>query len=183
MSIVVTHTLWHVFLHSRWVGRTTSTSIFAESLFPKCLRFLSKFGHFCHSRSGTLQNSYSIASICLIFAQDLMEWPLYRAMPSTDDGELKSEPFTPFAFLILTEEVLEPTPFVPEKWINIFPIILVSRKQSFFLSKSSQNANKRKLLRNDNLMPRNRETFSVIYPPEMLYLWQNVLWVLLTSCR
>ncbi len=43
-----------------------------------------------------------------------MECPLYNEMPSTDDGELRSDPFTPFTFLVLTEEDFDPMPLVPE---------------------------------------------------------------------
>ena len=45
--------------------------------------------------------------------QDLMEWPLYSEMPSTDDGELRSDPFKPFTFLFFTDEDFDPMPLVP----------------------------------------------------------------------
>ena len=68
----------------------------------------------------TTQKSYSIASICFNIPQALSECPLYREMPSMDEGLLKSD-LQLFSFLFLMDELEDllllqlplPNPLVP----------------------------------------------------------------------
>ena len=96
-------------------GIPKKRSIGAIHVFWCLSRFLSKFllSQKTDPLSSSDQNSYSMASICLMMPQDLMEWPLYSEMPSTDDGELRSDPFKPFTFLFFTDEDFDPMPLVP----------------------------------------------------------------------